>query len=475
MNILYVASEARPFAASGGLADVAGSLPQALCARGVDCRVVMPLYGSIGEQWRRKMTFVTNFEVNLGWRKQYCGIFECVHNGVTFYFIDNEFYFKREGALYGFGDDAERYAFFSKAVLDMLLRIDFVPDVINCNDWQSALIPVYLNLYFRQNEQLKATRTVFTIHNIQYQGQYGMELLGDQLGLPDSAAHIMEYDGCLNMMKGAMTECDMITTVSPTYAQEIMDPWYSFGLDRFLKEHSYKLTGILNGIDQNTNNPETDPNLFANFSAKTLDKGKAVCKAELQKLMGLEEKPDRILIGLIARLVSQKGLDLVKYILDDMMTNDISLVVLGSGDKMYEEFFLDAQARYPGRVAVRIGFLPDLAAKIYSGADAFLMPSKTEPCGLAQMVSLRYGTLPIVRETGGLKDSIKDMGGEDGNGFSFQSYNAHDMQDAVLRCKALYDQPKEWKKAVKHAMACDFSWDRSAGDYLAVYNRVLGK
>jgi len=474
MNILYVASEARPFAASGGLADVAGSLPQALCARGTDCRVVMPLYGSIGEQWRSQMTFVTSFEVNLGWRKQYCGIFQCEHKGVIFYFIDNEFYFKREGALYGFGDDAERYAFFSKAVLDMLLRIDFVPDVINCNDWQTALIPVYLNLYFRQNEQLKNTRTVFTIHNIQYQGQYGKELMGDQLGLPDSAAHIMEYDGCLNMMKGAMTECDMITTVSPTYAEEIMDPWYSFGLDRFLKEHSYKLTGILNGIDQNTNNPATDPNLFANYTVRTRNKGKATCKAELQKLMGLEENPNRILIGLIARLVSQKGLDLVKYILDDMMTNDISLVVLGSGDKMYEEFFLDAQQRYPGRVAVKIGFLPDLAAKIYSGADAFLMPSKTEPCGLAQMVSLRYGTLPIVRETGGLKDSIKDMGGKDGNGFSFQSYNAHDMQDAVLRCKALYDQPEKWKKAVKHAMECDFSWERSADDYLAVYNRVLG-
>lgn len=473
MNILYVASEARPFAASGGLADVAGSLPQALCARGADCRVVLPLYGSIGQQWRHKMTFLTNFEVNLGWRRQYCGILQCVHNGVTFYFIDNEYYFKREGGLYGFGDDAERFAFFSKAVLDMLLRIDFAPDVISCNDWQSALVPVYLNTFFRQNEKLRTTRTVFTIHNIQYQGQYGMELLGDQLGLPDSAGPVLEYDGCLNMMKGALSECDMITTVSPTYAKEIMDPWFSFGLDRFLKEHSYKLTGILNGIDQQTNDPAGDPSLFAHYDVKTVEKGKAACKAGLQRLMGLEEKPDRMLVGLIARMVSQKGLDLVKYILDDLMQNDLSLVVLGSGDRMYEEFFLAAQAAYPGRVAVRIGFLPDLAAKIYAGSDAFLMPSKTEPCGLAQMVALRYGTLPIVRETGGLKDSIRDLGGEEGNGFTFQSYNAHDMQDAVLRCKALYDQPAAWQAAVRHAMQCDFSWDRSAADYLAVYRRVL--
>ena len=474
MNILYVASEARPFAASGGLADVAGSLPQALCQGGADCRVVMPLYGSVSDHWRSQMTYLCNFSVPLGWRNQYCGVFTCQRNGVTYYLLDNEYYFKREGALYGYYDDAERYAFFSKAVLEMLVHIDFAPDILHCNDWQSALVPVYLNAFYRPVERLANTRTVFTIHNIQYQGKYGMELMGDLLGLPESMAPVLEHDGCLNMMKAAMDQCDMITTVSPTYAKEIMDPWYSFGLDSFLKHNGHKLTGILNGIDQQAHDPATDPSLFAHFTAKTLDKGKAVCKAELQKLMGLEVKPDRILIGLIARLVSQKGLDLVQYILDDMMQNDISLVVLGSGDAGYEDFFREAQNRYPGRVAVRIGFLPDLAAKIYSGSDAFLMPSKTEPCGLAQMVALRYGTLPIVRETGGLKDSIRDMGGEDGNGFTFQSYNAHDMQDAVLRCKALYDQPKEWKKAVVQAMACDFSWNRSAGDYMAVYNRVLG-
>jgi len=472
MKILYVASEAKPFAASGGLGDVAGSLPRALCAREADCRVVLPLYGSIGEQWRSRMTFLTSFDVPLAWRTQYCGVFQCSLDGVIYYLLDNEYYFKRDG-LYGFYDDAERFAFFSKAVLEMLIHIDFSPDVINCNDWQTAMVPVYLNAFYRPVDRLANTRTVFTIHNIQYQGKYGMELLGDVLGLPESKAPVMEYDGCLNMMKAAIDQCDMVSTVSPTYAKEILDPWYAFGLDRLLRERSYKLVGILNGIDQKAFDPATDPALFARYSAADPE-DKGICKRELQKMMGLEEAPDRFLVGIIARLVSQKGLDLVKYILDEMMGHDVSLVVLGAGDHLYENFFREAQSRYPGRIAVRIGFFPDLASKIYAGADAFLMPSKSEPCGLAQMVALRYGTIPVVRETGGLKDSITDLGSAEktGNGFTFQSYNAHDMLGAVLRCQSLYYDRAAWRDAVVHAMGCDFSWNRSAGDYLALYQRV---
>ena len=472
MKILYAASEAQPFIASGGLADVAGALPKALCAMGEDCRVVLPLYGDINPDLRREMKYITHFNVPLSWRNQYCGLFESEMGGVKYYLLDNEYYFKRNG-IYGFYDDAERFAFFSKAVLEMIHYIDFVPQVINCNDWQTAMVPVFLRAFYKDLERYRSIKTVFTIHNIQYQGKYGMEIASDLLGLPPAAVATLEYDGCVNMMKGAIEDCDMITTVSPSYAQEILDPWFAHGLDRELRGKQYKLTGILNGIDTVSYNPESDTAIFANYGPDDITP-KAVNKAELQKLMGLEKDPDKFTVGLVSRLVGHKGLDLVKYIFDDIIGAGMSVVVLGSGDYIYESFFREMEHKYPGKVAVKIGFIPQLARRIYAGADAFLMPSKSEPCGLSQMVALRYGTIPVVRETGGLRDSIVDMGKEGGNGYTFQTYNAHDMMGALLRAKGLYENKPLWKKAVVNALNCDFSWGRSAQEYLNVYNRVIG-
>lgn len=471
MKILYCASEALPFVASGGLADVAGSLPVALNAAGHDCRVVMPLYSAIKPELRQNLKYITNYNVPVAWRNQYCGVFEGEANGVKYYFIDNEYYFKRNG-IYGHYDDAERFAFFSRAILEMLLHIDFVPDVMNCNDWQTALVPVYYNVMYRYNEKISNIKTVFTIHNIQYQGKYGLELCGDVLGIPDDYRGIIEYEHCVNFMKGAFETADKITTVSPTYAQEILNPWFSHGLDPVLGPKQYKTCGFLNGIDQNVYNPETDPAIPAHFN--TEDKsGKAVCKTELLKEFGLPEGNEPVM-GIVTRLVSHKGLDLVKCVFEDMIRLGYKFTILGSGEKQYEDFFREMAYRYPDRVGVKIGFIPDVAHRVYAGADMFLMPSQSEPCGLAQMVSLRYGTIPIVRETGGLKDSIVDCGGPGGNGFTFKTYNAHDMLDATVRARALYDQRMKWGKLVSHALREDFSWARSAELYLGLYKELVG-
>lgn len=475
MKILYAASEATPFIATGGLADVAGSLPRAIRGKQHACRVVIPLYSAIKPELRSKMKFVTSFYVPLSWRNQYCGVFEANYNGIKYYFLDNEYYFKREGNIYGFYDDAERFAFFSKAILEMLQYIDFEPDVLHCNDWQTAMAPVYLNLFYRNVEKYKQLKTVFTIHNIQYQGKYGMELASDVLGLPSYANSTMLYDGCLNMMKAAIEMSDAVNTVSPTYAKEITDPWYSHGLDRMLRANQHKLYGILNGIDTVAYNPETDPSLFENYTAATIEK-KQVNKIELQKLMGLTQDENVFLIGIVTRFVAHKGIDLIQYIFKEMMKRELQVVALGSGEYMFENFFAEMQTAYPGKAAVRIGFIPDLARKIYSGADAFLMPSKSEPCGLAQMVAARYGTLPIVRETGGLKDSIQDMGEDlEGNGFTFKTYNAHDMLGAIDRCSGLYYNRELWPKAVQKTMESDFTWGRSANEYIGMYRHICGE
>lgn len=471
MKILYCASEALPFIASGGLADVAGSLPAALNAAGHDCRVVMPLYSAIKPELREKLTYITNFYVPLNWRNQYCGIFEGEANGVKYYFIDNEYYFKRNNGIYSYHDDGERYTFFAKAILEMLLHIDFVPDVMNCNDWQTALTPVYYNAVYRYNEKLANIKTVFTIHNIQYQGQYGMNIFGDFVDLPEEYRNVVEYDGCVNFMKGAFETADKITTVSATYATEILNPWFSHGLDPILATKQDKLCGILNGIDQIVYNPETDPAIPAHFNVEDKS-GKAVCKAELLREFNLPEGKEPVM-GIVTRLVSHKGLDLVKCVFEDMIRLGYKFTILGSGEKQYEDFFREMAYRYPDRVGVKIGFIPDLAHRIYAGADMFLMPSQSEPCGLAQMVSLRYGTIPIVRETGGLKDSIIDCGGKGGNGFTFQTYNAHDMLDATVRARAYYDQRMKWGKLVSHALREDFSWAKSAEVYLNLYKEIV--
>ena len=471
MKILFVASEARPFIASGGLADVAGSLPKALCDSGNECRVVIPLYKNIPQQFREKMEFVRNFNVPLAWRNQYCGVFKMCHQGVVYYFLDNEYYFKRDN-LYGYYDDAERFAFFSKASMEMLNYIDYDPDIVHTNDWHTALVPVYLNTFYRSIPKYHDIKTVFTIHNIQYQGQYGMEIAWDVLGIPEYQHPILEYNGCLNMMKAAIVQVNVVNTVSPSYAVEIHDPWFSHGLDPILNMKGNRVIGILNGIDVAANDPKTDQDIYKNYDIKTLE-DKKVNKAELMKEMGLEPNEYRMLIGMVTRFASHKGLDLVKYIFDDLMRDNVSVVVLGSGEKVYEDFFREMQYRYAGRMSVKIGFLPALSKKIYAGADVFLMPSKSEPCGLAQMVAARYGTLPIVRETGGLKDSIHDMGTENGNGFTFKTYNAHDMLGAIQRAEGLYGNKPLWKDAMTAAMSCDFSWDKSAGEYVRMYQMIM--
>lgn len=471
MNILYAASEALPFIASGGLADVAGSLPAALKQEGAECRVVMPLYNDIKQELRDNMKYVSHFNVPLSWRNQYCGLFEAEANGVKYYLLDNEYYFKRHG-IYGFYDDAERFVFFAKAVLEMVAHIDYAPDIIHCNDWQTAMVPVFMNVFYRSLEKFRKIKTVFTIHNIAYQGKYGKEIAVDIAGLPPHAMPIVEYDKDINMIKGAIEQSDMVTTVSPTYATEILDSWFGFGLDRILREKQYKLCGILNGIDVKSYDPATDPEIFKNYRNNTV-KNKAVNKVELQRYLNLEEAPEKPLVCMISRLVGMKGLDLVRYIFDAMMAEGIQFVVLGTGDYIYENFFAEMEKKYHGQVAMRKGFIPDLARKIYAGGDILLMPSKSEPCGLAQMVALRYGTIPIVRETGGLVDSITDLGGEDGNGFTFKTYNAHDMLGALKRAVALYQNPDQWKKAVLGAMRCDFSWQKSAKEYIEMYNKVL--
>lgn len=472
MKVLYAASEALPFIASGGLADVAGSLPQALRKRLIGCRVVMPLYDGIKQELKDSMKFITNISVPVAWRRQYCGIFEAKAGGVIYYLLDNQYYFKRD-SLYGFYDDAERFAFFARAILEIIPHIDFKPDIIHCNDWQTALTPLYYSTIYANQPGYENIKTVFTIHNIQYQGVYGEELIDNVVGIDHSRKNLIEYDGAVNLMKAGIECANAVTTVSPSYAKEILDPWYSHGLDTILRERSYKLRGILNGIDVENYNPETDKDIFKNYSADNM-RGKAVNKRELQKLLGLPEKNDVPLMGMVTRLVSHKGLDLCKAVLDELLaTTDIQLVVLGSGDYQYEEFFRGLAARYPDKVGLCLGFIPDLARKIYAGSDMFLMPSKSEPCGLSQMVALRYGSIPIVRETGGLRDSVTDSGDNMGNGFVFSSYNAHDMLHAIRRAVEGYSNRKGWSILVKRAMESDNSWGKSANEYIKMYKEVL--
>ncbi len=469
MNILFAASEAVPFAASGGLADVIGSLPAAIRNKGHECRVVIPLYKSIRPELRAQMTFLTNITVDVSWRKQYCGIFTALWNGMTYYFIDNEYYFGRDG-LYGFYDDCERYVFFSRAVLEMLRCIDFHPDIIHANDWQTALISVFYQVFYKYQQGYQNIKNIFTIHNIQYQGSYGREVLNEVMGIPLYHIGILEYDGAINMMKGAIEAADKITTVSPSYAWEILDPYYAHGLDRILVNKQYKLCGILNGIDTDLYNPETDNLIAEKFSAAS-PSGKKACKEALLSELALQEG-DEPVIGIVTRFVSHKGIDLIRYVFEDILNLGYKFAILGSGEKIYEDFFSEMQWRYPDRVSVTLGFQPDLAKKIYAGADMFLMPSQSEPCGLAQMISMRYGTAPIVRETGGLRDSVKDNGNGDGNGFTFRTYNAHDMLNACERAKTCYDNPEEWKSLVHRAMTSDYSWNTSADAYIGLYKEL---
>lgn len=471
MKVLFVTPESYPFATSGGLGDVSYALPKALRKRLIGCRVVMPLYRSVPQELRDSMTFLCSLSVPVSWRRQYCGVFEAKVDGVIYYLLDNQYYFNRD-TLYGHYDDAERFAFFSRAVLEMLSFIDFKPDVIHCNDWQSALTPVYYSLYYAARSGYENIKTVFTIHNIQYQGQYGNEILEDVFGIAPEYASLVQYGDCVNLMKGAIESANYVTTVSDTYSKEILDPWFSHGLHDILRERRWKLTGIVNGIDTALYDPAGDPMIYAAYDEQTLEK-KAANKAALQQELGLEEKPDVPLLSMVSRMVEHKGFDLVKYAMNELMQRNMQMVILGSGDWVFEDFFRKMAEAYPGKFALWLGFNQTLAHKVYAGSDMFLMPSKSEPCGLSQMVALRYGTVPIVRATGGLRDTIRDSGDNEGNGFVFEKYDAYDMLHAVDRALEGYSNPEGWQVLVRRAMQCDNSWGRSANEYIRLYKNLL--
>ena len=477
MKILYAASEAVPFCKTGGLADVAGSLPPALAEQGAETAVILPLYRRVREKFADQLTFLCYDYVDLAWRHTYCGLFSMKKDGVTWYFLDNEQYFDRP-ELYGYVDAGERFGFFSRAVVKMLDHLEFWPDVIHCNDWQTALIPIYLKDDGVREDRYRSIRTVLTIHNIEYQGRYGREILEYVLGIDDAhfRSGFMAMDGDVNLMKAAIVASTAVTTVSPSYAEEIQTEYYGYRLDSVLRMNSYKLHGILNGIDMDAFNPQTDTKIFKQYGPKTPE-DKLVNKTELLKLCGLEGDANTPVIGIVTRFVDQKGLDLVEAVLPDILSDDVRLVVLGTGDWKYEQMFIEAKRRWPDKVSASIMFSGDLANRIYAGADMFLMPSKFEPCGLAQMIALRYGNIPIVRETGGLKDTVHafvDYAGT-GNGFSFASYNAHDMLHVIREaCGVFRFNKPAWKKLMVQGMESDFSWDSSADRYIEVYHTALG-
>ncbi len=478
-KILFVGAEVMPFAATGGLGDVMGSLPAALKARekdNVDVRVILPLYSAVSDEWRAQMKDEAVFTFNLSWRQAYCGIKSLVKDGVTYYFVDNEYYFKR-GALYGFFDDGERYAYFSKAVLEAMMQIGFYPDVIHANDWQSALTVVYLNTKYRNIEGFADTKTVYTIHNIEYQGKYPFLILGDVFDLDPSVHALMQYDDCINLTKAAIECADKVSTVSPRYAWEIQTPEYSHGLHFVLEKNAHKLCGILNGIDYNYYNPAKDAPLAKNYDRRNTISGKKENKLALQREYGLPERADVPMLAIISRLAAHKGLDLVAEIAYDVVrNNDVQLVVLGKGEERFERFFSGLEADHPDKVRALLTYDRDLSKKIYAACDIFVMPSKSEPCGLSQMIASRYGAVPVVRETGGLYDSIKgywvDNGEIKGNGFTFANYSAAELRDRIEAALALYGDAPQFKKFVSKITGTDFSWASSAEKYMEMYDSL---
>ncbi|MBR2932858.1 MAG: glycogen synthase GlgA [Clostridia bacterium] len=470
-SILFVASEGTPFIKTGGLADVIGSLPLSLAERGnYDIRVIMPLYAGMEDGYKNHLTYVGNFNVPVGWRNQYCGLFYYKRKNVTFYFIDNEYYFKRDN-LYGYFDDGERFAFFSRAVLESLIQLDYYPTVLHCHDWQSALSVIYLKTIYANRWGFDKIRAVFTIHNIEYQGKYSPDLICELFGLPAETLPLIEYSGAINLMKGAMQLSDYVTTVSRTYAEEIKTPQYASGLEYAVNDCANKLVGILNGIDDKVFDPETDKALFKNYSANDFS-GKKICKQELQKMLSLPVRDDVPVIAMITRLVSHKGLDLVKYVFEELLKEDVQVIILGKGDVYYENYFAHMSDLYRGKVRAIIAYNKDLSSKIYSGADLFLMPSKSEPCGLSQMIACRYGTVPIVRTTGGLNDTITpyNVARYGGNGFCFNAYNADEMLYVIKDAIFTYGNKPVFDGIKERAAKTDFSWLQSAGEYEKLYN-----
>ena len=476
MKLFFAASEVAPFIKTGGLADVAGSLPNALAKLGHDVRVILPLYSAIPAMWRRQMTFLKSFHFPLSWRNAYCGLFSLAYQGLTYYFIDNEYYFQREG-LYGQFDDGERFAYFSRAVVEVPVQLGWSPDIIHCNDWQTGLVPVYLLEARHREPLLKHTKSVFTIHNIEYQGRFDRNILGDVLGLDESyfREDMLSYYGDVNLVKGAIYAADYITTVSPTYAKELQYAFYAHGLEGVIADNYHKFTGILNGIDMAHNDPATDKFLPAPYSAHDLS-GKAACKAALQEKLGLNVDPDVPIIACISRLVAHKGYELVTAAFPKIMEHYVQFVVLGTGDWGIESFFRMAAQEYPGRVSANLMYSAELASQLYAGADLLLMPSIAEPCGLSQMIAMRYGTVPIVRLTGGLKDSVPAYNPTTGTGlgFTFGSITPGDLLGAIDRGLEVYEKDRpNWIGLMTRGMTTDFSWDQSATAYEKVYNQAI--
>lgn len=475
MNVVFASAEAAPFVKTGGLGDVAGSLPAALQKAGANVIVMVPLYGTISDEYKSKMEHVTEFYVSLGWRNEYCGLERLIHNGVTYLFVDNKRYFDRDYP-YGFFDDGERFAFFSKAITESLqyLPDGFKPDILHCNDWHTALAPVFLREFYQGMPLYENVSTIFSIHNIAFQGQFSAKVLEDICGLahiPAAAYQLTCGHDAINFMQGALNYSDAITTVSPTYAGEIQTPAYGEHLDGVLRRRREALQGIVNGIDTDHFNPETDPAIAQNFSVDDRS-GKAVCKAKLQEELGLTVRDDQPLMTMVTRLTRQKGMDLVTYALDRILSNGVQVAVLGTGDYEYENALRYFASKYPGQMSARIQFDPTLSQRMYAGSDMFLMPSLFEPCGLSQMIAMRYGTLPVVRETGGLKDTVIPYNYEtgEGTGFSFANFNGEEMGDAVFRgARLFWDNHDAWNNVVTQAMNQDFSWTRSASKYMDLY------
>ena len=481
MKLAILASEGAPYAKSGGLGDVMEALPAALSRiAGNEVTLILPYYKKIKDNPKYEVEQIAQFYVALGWRQQYAGVMKLKGrtDGVQVYFIDNLYYFGgRDGAIYGDMDDSERFAFFSKACLDTLVCLDFIPDVIQCNDWQTAAVPTMLKAQY--GPLMPHTRCMFTIHNVEYQGWAHGDFFDNVLALPWEYRGRLDMGGSVNLMKGAIETADLVTTVSESYAKELMYPYYAHGMDGVLTDASWKLTGITNGIDTNTFNPETDPALPAHYNAKTFVKGKAACKAALQQEVGLPVKPDVPLMVMVTRLAGHKGLDLLCYIARRLLwEEDCQLLILGTGEHHFEEFFYGLSQEFPDRVAAKITFDLGLAARIYAGGDLYLMPSKSEPCGLSQMNAMRYGTVPVVHATGGLKDTVPgaDENGENGLGFTFQSYNGDDFLASLKRGLHLYrDNRKAFQALQKRDMEQDFSWDVPAGKYMELFHRMLGQ
>lgn len=476
MQVLFVASEGVPFVKTGGLADVIGSLPKALIEKGLDARVILPKHKDIPAHFKKKMVLRKKLYIQLGWRKLYVGIEELKYEGVQYYFIDNEHYFKRDG-LYGYGDsfdEAERFAFFSRAVLESLPYLDFQPQIIHLHDWQTALLSLYLKVNYGEKDIYKNIRTVFTIHNLKYQGIFPREILGDVLDIEEKHFNYdeLEYYGRISYIKAGLVYSDYITTVSKTYADEIKHPYFGLGLDGLLRKREKDLFGILNGIDTDVYDPNTDPHIFVKYQeANWKDQNKLL----LQDMLNLPINKDIPVISLISRLVPQKGLDLIIHVLEEILYRDIQFIVLGTGESKYEHILMDAASRHPGKMSFLLTFDEALSRKIYAASDMFLMPSQFEPCGLGQMIALRYETVPIVRETGGLKDTIQpfnEFTGE-GNGFSFTNYNAHDMLFTINRAIDFYHDKNNWSRIINNLNQEDYSWNKSAKEYINLYHRLL--